>query len=158
MRNPTFAKCTKTKMRRRGSTLLEFALIVPILIAILLGIMEFGWYVKNQLTIANATREGARVAATGSTQQQIKDRVVNAAKPSLTIAASDVTLALSPKANNGATYGAFPADNTGGTTPVNGAARGDFIRVTTDVAHRSLTGFPFLSNRRIIIAVTMVRE
>ncbi len=39
--------------RRRGSTLVEFALIVPVLLAKLMGIIEFGWLVKNNLTIAN---------------------------------------------------------------------------------------------------------
>jgi len=44
----------------RGQALVEYALVLPILLLLLLGIMEFGILVFNYNTIANAAREGAR--------------------------------------------------------------------------------------------------
>lgn len=44
----------------RGQSLVEYALVLPILLLLLLGIMEFGILVFNYNTIANAAREGAR--------------------------------------------------------------------------------------------------
>jgi hypothetical protein len=44
----------------RGQAVVEFALIVPVLIMLLLGIMEFGRAVYTSNALANAAREGAR--------------------------------------------------------------------------------------------------
>ena len=49
--------------RPRGQALVEFALVFPVLILILLGIFEVGRAVFAYNTIGNAAREGARVAA-----------------------------------------------------------------------------------------------
>ncbi|NKX52544.1 pilus assembly protein, partial [Arthrobacter deserti] len=47
----------------RGAVAVEFALILPILVALLLGIMEFGRAYYTQITLANAAREAARTMA-----------------------------------------------------------------------------------------------
>ncbi len=53
-------------MRERGATLLETAIIIPILIAFVFGLVEFGRYVALTSTVTNASREAARYAvATG---------------------------------------------------------------------------------------------
>ena len=46
--------------RRRGQALVEFALIAPILILLIMGIVEFGRIFSAQQTVTNASREGAR--------------------------------------------------------------------------------------------------
>jgi len=46
--------------RDDGQDLLEYALVLPLLLLLLLGIMEFGMVVLSYDTIANAAREGAR--------------------------------------------------------------------------------------------------
>ncbi|MCZ7572252.1 MAG: pilus assembly protein [Ardenticatenaceae bacterium] len=45
----------------QGQDLVEYALILPLLLLLLLGIMEFGIVIFSYDTIANAAREGARV-------------------------------------------------------------------------------------------------
>lgn len=47
----------------RGATLVEMALVFPILVLILIGIAEMGIAFKGHLTASYASREGARVAA-----------------------------------------------------------------------------------------------
>ncbi|HUW32995.1 MAG TPA: TadE/TadG family type IV pilus assembly protein [Planctomycetota bacterium] len=46
--------------RRKGQALVEFALIVPILVMLVMGIVEFGRIFMTQQTVTNASREGAR--------------------------------------------------------------------------------------------------
>ncbi len=46
--------------RDRGASAVEFALILPLLVFFIFGIIEFGFYVYNHQVITNASREGAR--------------------------------------------------------------------------------------------------
>jgi len=46
--------------RQKGGAALEFAIALPILLLLVLGIFEFGLILYNQQVITNACREGAR--------------------------------------------------------------------------------------------------
>lgn len=46
-----------------GQAITEFALVLPILMALLLGIIQFGIIFNNYITLTDATRAGARKAA-----------------------------------------------------------------------------------------------
>jgi Flp pilus assembly protein TadG len=77
----------------------EFALLVPLLVIIILGIIEFGriWMTMNVL--ASAAREGARIAAvTAPDAAQVQAAVEN------TLTAADITGAtittVGPNADN----------------------------------------------------------
>lgn len=144
-----------TRLKRRsGSTIVEFALVMPILLGLLIGIMEFGWLVKNHLTLANATREGARAAAVGKTTSEIQTRVANMAAP-LPVASPSGSILMQYSTDNGATFLTWPADVSG----KNGVFAGNLVRITVTSRHRSLTGFfPFLNDRDLRVFVTMRRE
>ena len=45
-----------------GQSLLEFAIVLPILLALLVGILEFGVAWNRKQVLTNAAREGARLA------------------------------------------------------------------------------------------------
>lgn len=45
---------------QRGSSAVEFALLLPLLISLLLGIIEFGNFFNQQISLTQAAREGAR--------------------------------------------------------------------------------------------------
>ncbi len=47
----------------RGAALVEFAIIMPLLFTLVLGIVEFGWLLSNDLDIRHGAREAARQAA-----------------------------------------------------------------------------------------------
>jgi Flp pilus assembly protein TadG len=64
--------------KRRGAALVEFALLIPVLLTLLLGIWELGRMVETQQIISNAAREGGRMASTGNlTNDQVITGVRN---------------------------------------------------------------------------------
>src|SRR5512141_3013144 len=54
---------------RRGQTLVEFALTLPILLLLLFGIIEFGRIFQAWVTLQNAARTAVRYAITGQYDQ-----------------------------------------------------------------------------------------
>ncbi|MEO8229703.1 MAG: TadE/TadG family type IV pilus assembly protein [Chloroflexota bacterium] len=46
---------------RRGQSLVEFAVILPVFLLILAAIIDFGLGLYSQMTVINAAREGARL-------------------------------------------------------------------------------------------------
>jgi Flp pilus assembly protein TadG len=63
----------------KGQALLEFALILPILLMLLLGIIEFARVWNIDQRVSDATREGARQAVIADptiTEQQVHDFVM----------------------------------------------------------------------------------
>lgn len=53
----------RLRTRRSGQALVEFALIAPILLLLVLGVVEFGRALQVYLVVTDAAREGARNAA-----------------------------------------------------------------------------------------------
>ncbi|BCT77114.1 hypothetical protein SCMU_29560 [Sinomonas cyclohexanicum] len=75
---------TETGRRERGAAAVEFALVVPLLLALVLGIVEFGHIYNAQIMISNAAREAARtMAVTG--QPATAQTAANAVAPGLTL-------------------------------------------------------------------------
>lgn len=62
---------------RRGQSIVEMALLLPVLLMILLGILEFGRVYGAYMIISNAARDGARVGSVGGTTTQIYTTVIN---------------------------------------------------------------------------------
>lgn len=46
----------------RGASLVEFAVILPLFMLLVFGIMEAGWFFSQSVELRNAAREGARLA------------------------------------------------------------------------------------------------
>jgi Flp pilus assembly protein TadG len=63
------------KMLRLGAVAVEMAIVTPLLLAMLFGIIEFGWLFTVRSTMVNAAREGARLGALeGVTESEIVNR------------------------------------------------------------------------------------
>lgn len=69
--------------KEEGQALVEFALVLPLLLLLVCGIIDFGWLFYNQLSLQNACREGARYACVHSTEIEIADKVNNKIKENL---------------------------------------------------------------------------
>lgn len=50
----------------RGQSLVEFSLILPILMILVFGILDFGLGLRSYISLSNAVREGARYASVGN--------------------------------------------------------------------------------------------
>ncbi|HJZ77043.1 MAG TPA: TadE/TadG family type IV pilus assembly protein [Vicinamibacterales bacterium] len=60
----------------RGAELIELAIVLPILLLVVAGIVDFALAMQRFLTLNNAAREGARIAVLpGYTQTDVQNRV-----------------------------------------------------------------------------------
>jgi len=60
---------------RRGSEILEAALVFPILLALAFGTVEFGYYFYVEHNLESAAREGARAGIVDGTNEDINNAV-----------------------------------------------------------------------------------
>jgi len=65
--------------KNRGQSLVETALVLPVIILVFLAIVDFGLLFNNYLMVSNASREGARSATLGRTDAEIRTTVSNVA-------------------------------------------------------------------------------
>ncbi|MCL6477972.1 MAG: pilus assembly protein [Peptococcaceae bacterium] len=103
---------------QRGQAMVELALVLPILLILFMGVIEFGRIFHHYLIITNASREGARVAILGKSDDDIKDRVRFVASD---LDSSELQISVDPDS----------------------AARKSGILATVDVSYRMPLVFPF---------------
>lgn len=72
-------KLSKFLKNTRGQALVEFTLVLPVLLLIMAGTMEFGRVFHQYLVVTAAAREGARSAAVGSNDTTVNAVVKEAA-------------------------------------------------------------------------------
>jgi Flp pilus assembly protein TadG len=92
--------------KERGATAVEFALIVPLLIMLVIGIAEFGHAFQVQGTLSAAAREGVRLMALQNDPAAARAAVRNAASslnPGITDGQITITPASCPVINGGST-------------------------------------------------------
>ena len=125
---------------RRGAASVEFALVLPLLLGLLFGIVELGFLFKDQLSIQQAAREGARTAAVGRLRSEVNNRIANSV-PTLTSA--NLTYDVMYRTFNGSSWSGYVTvgDSADGTR--NDAPQGSQIRVRTNYVHQFATGSLF---------------
>lgn len=47
----------------KGQSLVEFALVLPVLLFLVLGMLEYGWMLNAKISVTAAAREGARASS-----------------------------------------------------------------------------------------------
>lgn len=67
----------KVLKNEKGQSLVEFALILPLILLILMGILEFGVMLNSYLAINHASKEGARLGALGGTDAQVLQEILD---------------------------------------------------------------------------------
>lgn len=98
----------------RGAAAVEFALILPVLMLIVIGIIEYGYYFSREISVTNAALVGARSFAVGNSAVD--------AKAAAALAAS--------------------VDPSYVTVPGTACSGGNSVTVTISKPYASLTGFP----------------
>lgn len=95
----------RTHRARRGNAVLEAVLVLPILLYLAFGTVEFGYYfyVKNQ--IQGAAREGVRAAITSSAANSDVNAAVSSAMTAYGLSGTGYTVSISPSNVAGLTEG-----------------------------------------------------
>ncbi len=140
------------RRHRRGAACVEFAVLSPILLILILGIIDVGQFVNVGQSVSNASREGARVAARQTTTNvsQVQNAVANYLTdmhPNLPSSAVQVTVA---GAGNPVTGAGLAAVATG--TPISVQVVVQFDPV------RWMNGFTFLNGRTLTKTTVSRRE
>ena len=73
-----FRPASRIARQERGAQLVEFAIVVPVFLLLVMGIIDFGRAYFSWIIITNGAREGARVAAVGGDVTAVEDRVESA--------------------------------------------------------------------------------
>jgi len=108
----------KAKQKERGAVAVEMAMLLPLLLLILIGTIEFGRVLNVQISMTQAAREGARYAA------------IHYKDPGLNVTAA--TLAAAPSLSG------LPV---GVTSNASSCAPDSNVTVKTTVSLTSLSGF-----------------
>lgn len=66
------------KREQSGQAMVEMALVLPVIVLIVFGIVEFGRIFNSYLVVTNAAREGARIGVVGASDTEIADTVKTA--------------------------------------------------------------------------------
>jgi len=91
-------RCNCTMLRHnRGQSMVEFALILPLFVLIVIGVFDLGRAFFGSITITNAAREGARYGTLHVTDPQgICNATLNeAASSGIVLSYNDVTITCS---------------------------------------------------------------
>jgi len=70
--------------RARGAAIVEFAVVLPLLLTILFGIIEYGWVFMVRQSLQTAAREGTRVAILQTSEEPytaVLDRIAEVMAP-----------------------------------------------------------------------------
>lgn len=122
----------RVRVNDRGANLVEFALVAPLLLILVLGIIEFGILFGEYNEIRHSAREGARYAAVSNPdlgEANWEDNVVKSVCDSLNLPnAGTISVAVT-----GPSSGAKPA-------------KGEYATVSVSANVSSLSGAPIISS------------
>ena len=142
--------------------MVEFALVIPIFMLILSGILDFGFALFNRMTVINAAREGARAAVMVSNTATIP----TVAEASARAAAANAGLTVSSVTETCLLTHALPASLTpcgnwnnynAGTNPT-GPQSGDSVSVTVHYTYATFFPLAFGTTFDLSSTVQMVIE
>jgi Flp pilus assembly protein TadG len=83
--------CLGSRRSDHGAVAVELALVLPLLLVLVFGIVDFGRAFNAQVSLTQAAREGSRLAALGNPPATVCDKTWRAAT-GLGLSCSDVTV------------------------------------------------------------------
>jgi Flp pilus assembly protein TadG len=118
-----------TDLRRRGTAAVEMAMVLPVFVTALLGIIELGRAIMVSQLLENAAREGARMAILdNTTNAQVTTAAQTFMQNAANIAPSKVTVTINVAGSNSAALST--------------ANPGDLISVTVSIPFSSVSWLP----------------
>lgn len=123
---------------RSGTASVEFALVLPLLLGLLFGIIEFGLLFKDQLSLQQAAREGARTAGVGKLRAEVNNRIITTAT---TLITDNLTYSVQYRTYDTGVWSTWTTlgDRYDGSGQ-NDAPQGAQVRVKTQYVHPFATG------------------
>lgn len=87
-------KMSGSYRKQRGAAAVEFAVVAPVFILLIFGMIEYGRMVMVQQMLTNASREGARRAVLeGATDSDVRTVITNYLTPAhIPVTSSDITI------------------------------------------------------------------
>jgi Flp pilus assembly protein TadG len=70
-------KAQERRRRMRGQAMVEFALVLPVFLFVVMMTIDFGWALRAYITTTNSAREGARLGVTGASVTSIQNKVAS---------------------------------------------------------------------------------
>ena len=98
----------------RGAAAVEFALVVPILLLLVFGIVDFGWMLNRDTMVNNASRDGVRAASLGATSAEVRSIVAT----NLGVPLNQVTTTVTCTKPDGSACTTYDAQAVSGGTAV----------------------------------------
>jgi Flp pilus assembly protein TadG len=154
-----------TGRQNRGAALVEMVIVLPLLLLVVFGMIDFGLLIKDRVALNQAAREGARAASIGKTPAEIRQIVVTSS-PTLAIANNSTNIALTT--NNASALAAqakTPDPNPdswntqlGVNGAVNNAASSDLILVKVTTTHNRITSLFFGSSSFTVFGKCVMRR
>ncbi|OGT37335.1 MAG: hypothetical protein A3F12_06145 [Gammaproteobacteria bacterium RIFCSPHIGHO2_12_FULL_38_14] len=129
------------KIKEKGATVIEFAILLPVFIMLIMGAIEIGWALYVQHALVDAARVGARIAVT----QQVSEESIR----------TDVIEYIQNSSINGTPTITFMP------SPVSEQSSGSLITVTIDLPFNSATILPtplFLQDKILSAQSSMAKE
>ena len=81
---------------RRGAATVEMALVLPLLLALVLGVVEYGWMFLKFEQVANAARQGVRAGIVAEATATSVTSAVSSAMSAAGLASSGYTVTITP--------------------------------------------------------------
>ena len=145
--NPRLKGVSRSSRKyRRGTAVAEFAVVAPVFILLVFGMIEFGRAVMVQQVLVNASREGARQAVLDGTSVAEVDSRIQLYLDSANINGADITYSV-----NGTTVG----------DPTAAAGFGDAVTVTISVPFDNVSYLPvpqYIGGTNLTASSVMRRE
>lgn len=93
---------TISRRFRRGAAVVEMAVVAPLLLTLVFGVMEFGWSFMVHETITNTARECCRLATLqGTTDAEVQARFIDAMSGTgVNVTTDMITINRSPDPDN----------------------------------------------------------
>jgi TadE-like protein len=77
------ASIKKNFRSKKGQSLVELTLIVPLMLLLVYGVVEVGSVISTYLTLTHTTREGANLTSRGTAPNTALDAIIAAAAPTI---------------------------------------------------------------------------
>jgi Flp pilus assembly protein TadG len=131
--------------RTRGQALVEFAIVLPVFLMLIVGMIDIGFGLFVKMSVINAAREGARAAVSAPDYSKVPALVTSAVQSAASGTSLDMS-ALQPPITVCVAAVSVPPRTcawTKGTPPVTtDAAKGDSVSVRVNYRYTPLIPFP----------------